>query len=330
MQVKTIAADYATKTVTFALSWAAGTRNATHNSKVWVFVDYQEVTNPHATGAWQRANIDLSKLPAGGSADGANTKGFWYQGQATAAQSATITVALTNVPAKFNWCAYATDYPPVVEINSGTNVVLKGTAPFLVTYTDGSTETLPKTGNTFALTASKTINAITDNTNAPGMVSCLTRDKISVNGYCCTGQTIVNGYCRDLAADNAIKIVGCGTELELIKTNYPVSPGAAYSVACPAGWRTATIQEYSCIWRTYGTNSSMSASIWYMTNQSLTSGHWVGVSPCMSCVAYWSYVVPPSGFVNGTCSAAIDAAGGIMYPQCRDGMGTTRHYKCLR
>ncbi len=62
MQVKSISADYANKRVTFALSWAAGTRDATHNSKVWVFVDYQPVTNPNTTGAWQRATV-VSLLP---------------------------------------------------------------------------------------------------------------------------------------------------------------------------------------------------------------------------------------------------------------------------
>ncbi len=87
--VKSVSVDYATKQVTFNLSWAAGSRGAyngkVYYSKVWVWVDYQTVTDPNSKGAWQRATVDLSALPANCTADGTNAKGFWYQGQATAA-----------------------------------------------------------------------------------------------------------------------------------------------------------------------------------------------------------------------------------------------------
>ncbi len=160
VQVQNISTDYANKRVTFALSWAAGTRNATHNSKVWVFVDYQPVTGL-TTGAWQRATVNLSALPAGCTADGSNTRGFWYQGQATAAQNANITVTLTNMPAQFNWCAYATDYPPNAKI-SGNSYTLHGTAPFTVNGTQ-----LAAGVRTYS---SACITSITDPTGCPGLI----------------------------------------------------------------------------------------------------------------------------------------------------------------
>ncbi len=161
--VKSVGVNYATKQVTFNISWAAGSRGTygakIYNSKVWVFVDYQPVTGL-IKGAWSRAMVDLSALPAGCTADGSNARGFWYQGQATAAQNANITVTLTNVPAQFNWCAYATDYPPNATANNGV-YTFKGSPPFII---NGSSTV---SATTYTGTC---ITSITDATGCPGLV----------------------------------------------------------------------------------------------------------------------------------------------------------------
>ncbi len=186
VQVQNISTDYANKRVTFNLSWAAGTRNATHNAKVWVLVDYQEVTNPNTTGAWQRATV-VSATATNGTVSGNTGRGFYLQGT-DGAFSSTVTVTLSGVPAKFNWCAYATDYPPnAAAYNNGT-YTLKGTMPFTVNGTTTITSDI----------YSGTINTITDATGCPG---CIGRDAIKSAGTCCQGLTLVGGYCRDLAAD---------------------------------------------------------------------------------------------------------------------------------
>ncbi len=159
--VKSVGVNYTTKQVTINLSWAAGSRGTysgkIYNSKVWVFVDYQPVAGL-IKGAWSRATVDLSALPAGCTADGTNANGFWYQGQETAAQNANITVTLTNVPAQFNWCAYATDYPPNATLSNGS-YTLKGSPPFII---NGTTTVSAKiyTGD---------ITTITDATACPGI-----------------------------------------------------------------------------------------------------------------------------------------------------------------
>ncbi len=166
VQVKSISADYANKRVTFALSWAAGTRNATHLSKVWVFVDYTTVTNPNTTGAWQRATV-ASATATAGTVSGNTGQGFYLQGT-DGAFSSTVTVTLSGVPAKFNWCATATDYPPNVTATGGT-YTLHGTAPFTLIAADGNS-TQVVNGNSIAASA-LTVAPVTirDATGCPGV-----------------------------------------------------------------------------------------------------------------------------------------------------------------
>ncbi len=160
--VKSVGVNYTTKQVTINISWAAGSRGTysekIYNSKVWVFVDYQPVAGL-IKGAWSRATVDLSALPTNCTADGTNAKGFWYQGQETAAQNAKITVTLTNVPAQFNWCAYATDYPPNATLSNGS-YTLKGSPPFIINGT----------ATVSAKTYTGDITTITDATACPGLI----------------------------------------------------------------------------------------------------------------------------------------------------------------
>jgi len=169
--VKSVSTDYVNKRVTFNISWAEGSREVPgtssgnrYNSKVWVFVDYQDMQN----GSWKRADIDTAYLRANYTtnctADRGNTKGFWYQGAATATQNETITIKLSStLPIPFKWCAFATDCPPRAMYNNGA-YALKGTPPFEITSNNGSETTTNRN-----ITAG-TITAITDATKCPGYV----------------------------------------------------------------------------------------------------------------------------------------------------------------
>ncbi len=165
---KSVSVNYATKQVTFNISWAAGSRGtsgaSTYNSKVWVLVDYQEVRNNAPYGSWQRANIDLTKLPANCTADGTNTKGFWYQGQTSAAQNANITITLTDVPTQFKWCAFASDCPPNVVANNGGVYTFRGTPPFTLTAVNGTTKQIVNEKTATATALSIIPKTITDAT----------------------------------------------------------------------------------------------------------------------------------------------------------------------
>ena len=165
--VEPVSANYANNTVSFRVWWNAGSRDATHLSKVWVWVDYITVNSNNTTSGitWTRATAGTV---SGGvtSYDGSNRNGFWLEGN-SGSYSATITVQLTNVPAKFNWCAYVSDYPPNVKLENGT-YTFNGTTDFIV-----SSHAQPITTKTIAK-ANLTVNSsstFTDATDCPGIGS---------------------------------------------------------------------------------------------------------------------------------------------------------------
>ena len=278
VQVQNISTDYANKRVTFALSWAAGTRNATHNSKVWVFVDYQPVTGL-TTGAWQRATVNLSALPAGCTADGSNTRGFWYQGQATAAQNANITVTLTNMPAQFNWCAYATDYPPNAKI-SGNSYTLHGTAPFTVNGTQ-----LAAGVRTYS---SACITSITDPTGCPGLIPAAPTVTTTNPAAICAGSgvtlTATPGGGTTTANTYTWNIGGASTTTT---TNTFAVPAA--SITTSKTFTVSVRNANGC------TSNTVSGNITVISG--CGSGNGTNVTNCSNPPSGFSFT---SGFVSGT------------------------------
>ncbi|MDR1985145.1 MAG: hypothetical protein LBQ28_10060 [Prevotellaceae bacterium] len=180
--VNPVSANYANKTVTFTVSWLNSSRTGTHNSKVWVFVDYRTVTGNASTGNWSRALISGTPTTTSGtpSRETENDKGFWLQGTSgsSGTYNATVTVVLSNVPDKFTWCAYASDYPPNAKF-SGDGYQLKGTPPFTITYNNNISSST--TNTTFDLGC---VNAIADATGNPaGIVDDFNPGAITAAAY---------------------------------------------------------------------------------------------------------------------------------------------------
>jgi uncharacterized protein (TIGR02145 family) len=170
-RVEPVSANYATKTVSFRVWWNAGTRDATHLSKVWVWVDYIRVNANNTTSgnAWTRAAVSTASASPTSTItyDGTNRQGFWLQGN-SGSYSATVTVQLNITETKFNWCAYVSDYPPNVTASNGT-YTFKGTPPFTLIASDGTT-TQTVTGKTLTASAlTMTPTTIRDKTECPGV-----------------------------------------------------------------------------------------------------------------------------------------------------------------
>ncbi len=123
VSVRQVSTNYATKQITFDLTWGT-CNNSNHLYRVWVFADYQPVAGL-TKGAWSRATITGTNV---GTLH--NNTGIWVTGTAGATQRVTLT--LSGVPAQFNWCAVAVDYPPNALINAGGGYTLRGTPPFIV------------------------------------------------------------------------------------------------------------------------------------------------------------------------------------------------------
>ncbi|MDR1680568.1 MAG: hypothetical protein LBS12_02130 [Prevotellaceae bacterium] len=163
VRVAQISADYAATppTVSFRVFWDTDPDGITHLDSVWLFVDYQTVQPNGLTGAWTPATLVSPAVATSGTVIhvAGNTRGFYLRGT-TAPFSSTVTVALDGLSAgdRFNWCTYASDYPPNATENNGT-YDLHGTPPFII---NGSTTVA---GTQF----SGCIDALTDATGCPGL-----------------------------------------------------------------------------------------------------------------------------------------------------------------
>jgi hypothetical protein len=258
--VAPISANYTNKTVSFRVWWNAGSRDATHLSKVWVWVDYIQINSNNTTSGntWTRATVGT--ISGGTTAfDGSNRKGFWLEGNASTNYSATLTVELTNVPAKFNWCAYVSDYPPFVIANNGT-YTLQGTPPFILKATNGTSQTV--TGKTLPA-ASLTIDAITftDKTECPADFclytgSDLYRDATHLCGHRPTGARNWEAWIKDTRDGEIYRIVQYSNGVWWWADDYRGSYGyerncsstRLYSATnkssdCPSGWRLPSSDE---------------------------------------------------------------------------------------
>jgi hypothetical protein len=141
VQVNDLSANYVTQTVTFSVSWTNRT-TSNHRNKVWVFIDFQPVTTPGLEGNWEAATITGAVQKTAGTVSEQSSRGFFLEGTTTDFRSP-VTVQLSNInTAKFNWCAYTSDYPPNVTAENGS-YMLRGTLPFIAIDIDGATVQYP-------------------------------------------------------------------------------------------------------------------------------------------------------------------------------------------
>ncbi|MDR3350895.1 MAG: hypothetical protein LBN98_04540 [Prevotellaceae bacterium] len=189
LDIKITTIDYAKKVATCDISWTG--RDATHLSDVWVFVDYVEISGDALAGSWTPAAVTGATVTQNttGNATVAtvsgNTRGVWIKSVTSGANfTGQMALQLNGVPAKFNACAYASDYPPNAAITTA-GYQLKGSPPFTITYNNSSSTITAN--KTFALGC---INVLTDATGCPGLVEALSAPTGSVNGSRCNAGTV--------------------------------------------------------------------------------------------------------------------------------------------
>jgi len=250
---KQVRTDYEKNKVTFSISWGdCKGDNSNHRNTVWVFVDYRDV----GSSSWTRATI--SNKSAGTFAPN-NDKGLWIYGASSTTQ--TITLDLDILTNKYDWCAFATDYPPQAIYNNGS-YTLKGTPPFTYITTAG----------VIMSTTSRTVtdvclSAITDATGCTGTAQpcCVERDASRNSGTCCAGLTLVGGYCRDLDKDDAIIYGSCDIEIKQTKAgNSAWNPHNLCDIA--NGWHWPTVDETCCILGLIGRGNNIWTNESYNTN----------------------------------------------------------------
>ncbi|MDR0729979.1 MAG: hypothetical protein LBF19_07670 [Prevotellaceae bacterium] len=164
VQVEQLSATYgANPTVTFRVYWTTPPDGVRHLDSVWLFVDYLLIENNAPVGDWTPATITGVVSVSDGTPSypvALPYRGFYLQGNPAGAFSSTIAVALDGLAnAKFNWCAYATDYPPNATEAAG-HYELHGSPPFLI---NGVTAESSKTYTGGCITV------LTDATGCPGI-----------------------------------------------------------------------------------------------------------------------------------------------------------------
>jgi hypothetical protein len=151
-------------TVTFNVSWASAGMPELWLDSAWVFVDYNN------NGVMDRLPVTGATASAGTvSIIADNTDGVWIIGDARSKGSFNATVKLfTTVKEVGGACVYGSNYPPVGEYTSATEISFTGTPGYdlvfvggVSTYTESSPYTVPD---------GYTIDSFTDKTGAPGII----------------------------------------------------------------------------------------------------------------------------------------------------------------
>ena len=176
LSIKVTTLDISNKTVVCDLSWTG--RNTTRLSNVWVFVDYIDISGNMPASNWKPAavtgatvtqqttgTVTVSKVSG-------NTRGVWVKSTRSGNNfTGKIILQLSNVPAQFNACAYASDYPPNGAIKNGV-YTLQGSPPFTLIAADGKTK---QQVNGYSIPISSltiTPVTLTDITGCPGIILC--------------------------------------------------------------------------------------------------------------------------------------------------------------
>jgi hypothetical protein len=160
VNVSNHAVNYATKQVSFTVSWTA----LPYNNQIWVIVDYIQVVGAFTTGSWDRALVtEVTKNSGAGSASTfTGNRGFWLNTPSNSGSAnVTATLRLADGVKQFNWCVNALDRPPNAVWQANGSYTLQGTLPFTINGKTLPPETAVYSGN-------PVITAFTDATDAPG------------------------------------------------------------------------------------------------------------------------------------------------------------------
>ncbi|MDR0582064.1 MAG: hypothetical protein LBG31_03770 [Prevotellaceae bacterium] len=184
VSVSNLATDYATKKISFTVTWTA----APYNNQIWVITDYIKVENTTTAGSWSRALVTGATATGSGSAvTVTGQRGFWLNTSGNSGSAnVTATVSLASGVDKFNWCVIALNYPPQAVIKATGGYDLKGTPPFTVNGVP-----LAATATTYG--AGTCITSLSDATNNPaGIVPALpTVATVTASTLCAGGTSLL-------------------------------------------------------------------------------------------------------------------------------------------
>ncbi|MDR2448468.1 MAG: hypothetical protein LBD52_00725 [Prevotellaceae bacterium] len=165
-------------TVTFNVSWNKTTMPVSlWSDSVWVFVDYNNAGKMERLPLLPGATLTATSTPGVGRVEYAanNVQGVWVVGNARSNGSFSATVQLLAATATVvGACAYASNYPPVGEYTTSSQLSFTGTPMYDIVIEDagGKTDTR-ESGRVFTIPPDYTLKSFTDRTGAPGIIKCM-------------------------------------------------------------------------------------------------------------------------------------------------------------
>jgi len=155
---KMVSANYTKNEVKFVLNWTCSA------ASVWVFVDYRTATPAGGKTDWTRATVALPSPNPNNNVVVPSSAGAWVTGGGTSAPQ-TVTLRITNPPptGMYDWCAFASDYPPNVTLDKGT-YTFKGTPQFVTSHQSVPGKTIARNDLTVDVATT-----FTDATGCPGI-----------------------------------------------------------------------------------------------------------------------------------------------------------------
>jgi hypothetical protein len=164
-------------TVTFNVSWKSADMPEVWSDTVWVFVDYNKNGVMERLPLLSGATLTATSAPGEGKVieETGNDKGVWIVGDARSADSFSATVQLfTTENVVAGACAYASNYSPVGEYTSATNISFTGTPPYNIVLKDaeGSTE-IRTESSPYTVSTGYIVQSFTDKTAAVGKLACI-------------------------------------------------------------------------------------------------------------------------------------------------------------
>jgi hypothetical protein len=239
-------------TVTFNVSWKNTGMPALWSDSVWVFVDYNKA------GRMERLPVMDATVSAGTVEKiSGNDKGVRVIGNARSAGSFSAKVQLHTATADLaGVCAYASNYPPVVEYETPTRLEFTGTPPYnlVLINTENPADTIYRvTGSIYDMPDNYVLLSFSDATGIPSGAF------VPPPPYAMSSQTWTAGsyVWSDLIAGD----FGCAastnisdgksTRLYLVADGHYYYSAACVAAAiapmCPSPWRVPTCSERTAL-----------------------------------------------------------------------------------
>jgi uncharacterized protein (TIGR02145 family) len=294
-------------TVTFNVSWDKNDPDmpTLWVDSAWVFVDYNK------NGVMERLQLSAGATLTATSAEGVgkvipvdgNTQGVWVVGNAKTASSGSFSAKvelLTATTGVAGACAYASNYPPVGEYSSASEISFIGTPEYKVVLERSDKSTYTATvgkDESLSIPNGEAVLSFTDKTGAPGKLGCIPPTAYDLN-------VSASSFCAGVGVTFTLSGTENGRSYELYRN------GAPTGVATLMGDESAA--AFSGTFDVAGVYTAASVADEVYCALSMTGAHTIAAYPAFTAGEITSAATTTKAGTNPnvTIANATPASGG--------------------